>query len=105
MHAIVDVTITPLGTGSASISDYVAAAEGILRQNFPDLTCRLNPMTTTIEGDLDRILEAIRKMHEAPFEKGAPRVSTTIRIDDRRDGKQASMKHKVEAVENKLMLK
>jgi uncharacterized protein YqgV (UPF0045/DUF77 family) len=37
------------------------------------------------------------KMHEVPFEAGALRVVTTIKIDDRRD-KEASAKEKVKAV-------
>ena len=40
-------------------------------------------------------------MHEVPFEKGALRVSTMVKIDDRRD-KPASMHQKVKSVEDKL---
>jgi len=58
-------------------------------------------MGTIIEGDLPRILEVIVLMHEVPFAKGALRVSTLIKIDDRRD-KEATMEGKVQAVEEKL---
>jgi uncharacterized protein YqgV (UPF0045/DUF77 family) len=40
-------------------------------------------------------------MHESPFSEGAMRVSTSIRIDDRRDTK-ATMESKLKAVEEKL---
>ncbi len=94
-----DVTIVPIGTGSTSISSYVASCDQLLKQ-FPDVKYRLNPMTTTLEGELDRVLELARRMHEAPFTQGAYRVSTTLRIDDRRDhantmeGKMAAVREK-----------
>jgi uncharacterized protein (TIGR00106 family) len=58
-------------------------------------------MATVIEGDLNRILEVVREMHEVPFRRGAQRVSTTLVIDDRRD-KPLTMQGKVDSVEEKL---
>lgn len=98
--AIVEVCIVPLGTGSTSVSEYVAACHKVLQQE-KDLKYQLTPMATIIEGDLDRILAVIRKMHEVPFAAGAGRVSTTIRIDDRRD-KERTMADKIASVEAKL---
>jgi uncharacterized protein (TIGR00106 family) len=97
--AIVEVTIAPMGVG-ASISPYVAACHKVLEQ-ATDLKHQLTPMATIIEGDLDRIMEVIRQMHEVPFGKGAQRVSTLIRIDDRRD-KELTMAGKIKAVRDKL---
>ena len=79
--AIAEVTIAPLGTGSPSVSRYVAECHKVLAQE-KGLKYQLTPMSTIIEGDLDRILEAVRKMHEVPFAAGAMRVSTSIKIDD-----------------------
>ncbi len=98
--AVVEVTIAPMGTGTPSISKYVAACHQVLEQ-ASDLKHQLTPMATIIEGDLDRILEVIRQMHEVPFAEGAQRVSTLIRIDDRRD-KELTMAGKVQAVLSKL---
>ena len=98
--AIVEVTISPMGTGTPSISRYVAACHKVLAQE-PDLTYQLTPMSTIIEGDLDRILTVVRRMHEVPFANGAQRVSTSLRIDDRRD-KELTMAGKIKAVEDKL---
>lgn len=95
--AIVAVSVAPLGTGSASVSKYVAAAERILRAE-PRVRYRLDPMFTTIEGDLPVIFELIEKMHEAVFAEGAVRVSTVIKIDERRD-KEVRMEEKVRSVE------
>ncbi|HMM21961.1 MAG TPA: MTH1187 family thiamine-binding protein [Selenomonadales bacterium] len=98
--AVVEVTIAPMGTGTPSISHYVAHCHKVLEQ-ATDLKHQLTPMSTIIEGDLDRILEVIRKMHEVPFAKGAQRVSTLIRVDDRRD-KELTMAGKIKAVTEKL---
>jgi len=98
--AIVNVSIAPLGTGNTSISHYVAACHEVLRR-YPEVKWQLTPMGTIIEGDLARILEVVALMHEVPFAKGALRVSTLIKIDDRRD-KDATMVDKVRAVEDKL---
>lgn len=97
-----DVTIVPIGTGNTSISSYVAACERLVKE-FPDINFRINPMSTTLEGEIDRVLELIRRMHEAPFTQGAYRVSTSIRIDDRRDHRN-TMENKIETVREKAGL-
>lgn len=98
--AVVEVTVVPLGTGTPSLSSYVAQCESVLSR-YKNLKHTLTPMSTVIEGDLDVILEVIREMHEVPFKLGVKRVSTHINIDDRRD-KKLTMKGKIEAVEKKL---
>lgn len=98
--AIVAVSIAPVGTGETSVSRYVAEATRVL-DRFPDLKHRLDPMFTTIQGDLPRIFEAILAMHEALAAMGAVRISSVIKVDDRRDSK-ADMERKVESVERWL---
>ncbi|MDD3653924.1 MAG: MTH1187 family thiamine-binding protein [Desulfotomaculaceae bacterium] len=98
--AVVEVSIIPIGTQSASLSEFVAGCLEIL-QNASGVTYQLNPMGTVIEGDVERILELISRMHEHPFTRGVNRVVTTIRIDDRRD-KELTIAGKVAAVEARL---
>ncbi len=97
--AVVFLTITPLGTGPPSVSRYVAGVERILRAT--GLTHELTAMGTIIEGDLDEILAVVRKMHEHPFTQGAVRVSTLLKIDDRRD-QEHTIAGKMRSVEEKL---
>jgi uncharacterized protein (TIGR00106 family) len=97
--AIAFLTITPLGTATPSVSRYVAGVERILRGT--SLVHQLTAMGTIIEGDLDRILAVVREMHEAPFGEGALRVSTLVKIDDRRD-KEHTIARKMRSVEEKL---
>jgi uncharacterized protein (TIGR00106 family) len=58
-------------------------------------------MFTTLEGELHEVMALIGRMQEAVFEAGAERVSTVIKIDDRRD-RAARMQDKVRAVEERL---
>lgn len=97
--AIVFVSVAPLGTATTSLSRYVAGVERILRES--GLKHQLTAMGTIIEGDIDAILPVLRRMHEAPFAEGALRVSTQIKIDDRRD-KPGTMEGKVRSVKEKL---
>src|SRR5574341_200253 len=97
--AIVFLTIAPLGTATPSVSAYVAGVEKVLRES--GLKHQLTAMGTIIEGDLDAIIAVVREMHEHPFTQGALRVSTSIRIDDRRD-KLEPMEGDMRSVEEKL---
>jgi uncharacterized protein (TIGR00106 family) len=97
--AVVFVTIAPLGTATPSLSRYVAGVERVL--DASGLRHELTAMGTIIEGDLDAILAVIRKMHEEPFAEGAVRVSTLIKIDDRRD-KEHTIAGKMKSVREKL---
>jgi len=97
--AVVFVTITPLGTATPSVSRYVAGVEKVLAAS--GLKHELTAMGTIIEGDLDRVLEVVRRMHEHPFGEGALRVSTSIRIDDRRD-KEHTIAGKMRSVREKM---
>lgn len=98
--AIVQTSIVPLGTGDTSLSAYVAACHRILQEET-GVKFQLTAMGTIIEGDLDVVLKVIRRMHEVPFQAGALRVSTMIKIDDRRD-RAASIDGKTQAVLEKL---
>ncbi|OPL09647.1 MAG: hypothetical protein AVO33_06455 [delta proteobacterium ML8_F1] len=97
--AIIEVTVVPLGTGDTSLSKYVADCHRVIEKY--NVTWELTPMGTVFEGELSMILKIIREMHEVPFDKGAQRVSTTIRIDDRRDHK-ATLEQKKKSVMDKL---
>lgn len=98
--AIIEVSTVPLGTGTPSLSQYVARAVEVL-QGEEDIKYELTSMGTIIEGDLDRLLALVRRMHEVVFDTGVTRVLTVIKIDDRRD-KASSMSSKVKAVRKEL---
>jgi len=96
---IAEISIVPLGTKSPSVSKYVAEAVKLIEQS--GLAYELTPMGTVVEGELEQVLELLKRVHEVPFLMGAQRVVSTIRIDDRRDV-QRSMAEKVNSVKSKL---
>jgi uncharacterized protein (TIGR00106 family) len=98
--AVVEISVAPLGTGSLGVSSYVAACVEVAAAS--GLVYQLTPMGTIIEGDIDEIFAVLRKMHEVPFGRGAQRVSTLIKIDDRRDQGRHGMQGKVDSVTGKL---
>jgi len=97
--AIAAVSISPVGAG-VSVSRHVAAALRVA-QGQDRVRYRLDPMFTTLEGDLREILDLVARMQEAVFAEGAERVSTVLKIDERRD-RAAPMEAKVRAVEERL---
>jgi len=64
----------------------------------------LSSMGTNIEGNLKDLFKIALKMHQVPFKKGAKRVVTTMKIDDRRD-KKGTLEGKKKAVQSKLRKK
>lgn len=97
--AIVAVSISPVGEG-VSVGRYVAEAVRILRDQ-KRVGYQLGPMFTTLEGDLDETLALVRRVHEAVFGAGASRVSTLIKIDDRRD-RPSGMEEKIRSIDQRL---
>ncbi len=97
--AIVAVSVSPVGEG-VSLSEYVAEALKVLEER-DDIEYEFGPMFTTIEGDPDVLFEVVRQMQEAIFEKGADRVGTIVKMDDRRD-KTHKMNTKMESVQKKM---
>ena len=96
---IAEVTVVPLGTENTSLSKYVANCHKVLAEE-ENIEYELTPMGTILEGELEAIFKVVEKMHQVPFNEGAKRVSTTLKIDDRRD-KEASMKQKLDSVSKK----
>ncbi|MBD3349677.1 MAG: MTH1187 family thiamine-binding protein [Candidatus Eisenbacteria bacterium] len=93
--AVVQVSVVPVGTAGPSISRHVAHCIDVLEET--ELTYKLTPMGTVIEGDLRDVLDAIASMHEQTFGDDVARVLTTVIVDDRKD-KPLTMSGKLDAV-------
>jgi uncharacterized protein (TIGR00106 family) len=98
--AVCSISVVPVGTGSTSVSPYVAKCHEVLR-GAEGVKYRLTPMATILEGDLERLMELVLELHRVPFDTGAKRVLTTLIIDDRAD-KPITMDGKIDSVEKKL---
>jgi len=99
MPAIMEISLMPSGKAGASQGDVVVSALKVARRH--GIKFELNPMGTTLEGDLEALLRVAHEMHEICFAMGYPRVQTVLKIDDRRD-KDLSMEYKVKSVLEKL---
>ena len=98
MNVILDLCVVPLGVG-VSVSKYIAACQPILRE--AGLTPHLHAYGTTVEGEWDVVMAAVKRCHEKIHDMGVPRISTTIKLGTRTDRIQ-SIEQKVRSVREKL---
>ncbi|MEP0766858.1 MAG: MTH1187 family thiamine-binding protein [Fimbriimonadia bacterium] len=97
--ALMEISVVPVGTASPSIGDYVAAAHRVAVQS--GLPYVLGEFGTVIEGEPAELLALAARIHAAPFEAGAKRVVTTIKLDQRMD-KEVHVGDKAAAVQRRL---
>ncbi len=100
MKVIADLCVVPVGVG-VSVSKYIAECEKILKD--AGLKTKLHSYGTDIEGEWDKVFDAVKKCHEKIHEMGAPRISSTLRFGTRTDREQ-TMDDKIKSVEDKLKL-
>ncbi len=62
MNVILDLCMVPMGVG-LSVSPYVARCQAVLQE--AGFTPHLHAYGTTIEGDWDAVMAAVRRCHEA----------------------------------------
>jgi uncharacterized protein (TIGR00106 family) len=62
----------------------------------------IGAMGTLVEGEVDRSLQVARELHELPFGRGAIRIYTVIKLDDRRD-KPSTIESKLDSVREKIV--
>lgn len=79
---VAEFSVTPV-TGD-DLRPYVDAAIEEVRKS--GLKYEVDAMATTIEGEFDEVIEVVKRAHNAVKSKGADRVLTELRIDDRRTG-------------------
>lgn len=79
---VAEFSVVPVVSGS--LRPYVKAALAEIERS--GLKFEVGAMGTTLEGELDDILAAIRRAHQAVMAAGAGRLVTSIKIDERRDG-------------------
>jgi len=94
MKVIMDLCIVPIGVG-VSVSQYVAACHEVIDE--AGLKAQLHAYGTNIEGEWDRVMEAVKTCHEKIHQMGAPRITTTIKMGTRVDRNQ-SMVDRVNSV-------
>jgi uncharacterized protein (TIGR00106 family) len=98
---LMEISIVPLGTKTASVSQYVAKAAAVLKKE-KGVRYQLASMGTVVEADtVEKLLKIAGRMHRAVFSEGVKRVVTTIKLDERKD-KQLTMEGKIKSVTEKI---
>lgn len=82
MKAVAEVQIIPIGSG-VSVRDEVERAHQILKD--AGLNAQLHAYGTNVEGEMEAIFDAIRKIHETLHEAGTVRLATFLKIGTRTD--------------------
>jgi uncharacterized protein (TIGR00106 family) len=90
--------IFPLGS-NVSVSSDVAKALAII--DGSGLNYRLNAMNTVMEGNINDILNVVKKCYEE-LQKNNERLIITLMLDDRKDQKSSRIDSKVASVEAKI---
>ena len=90
-------SIVPIGVGE-SLSSYVASI--IKEVEKSGLPYRLTAMATIVEGPSEEVFALLKRCHQKA-RRFAPRILTTIIIDDRKGAKNR-LTGKVKSVEEKL---
>ena len=85
MKVIADLCIVPLGVG-VSLSPYIAEAYRELEAS--GLECRLHALGTNVEGDYDDVFAALKRCLTRIHDRGAPRITCTIKLGCRTDRDQ-----------------
>ncbi len=92
---LLDFSMTPLGKGE-SVSPYVARCMEVVAAS--GLEHRLHAMGTTLEGELDQVLDVVRRCFEA-LQPDCNRISCSIKIDYRK-GPGGRLDSKVKKVQD-----
>lgn len=94
---VAEISIYPLDKG-VSLSEYVARCVGVIDASGLDYRC--HAMGTVIEGQLDQILDVVKKCFEV-LEKDCDRIECYLRLDYRK-GQTGRIEAKVASVEARL---
>jgi len=96
---IMEIKILPLGTKTASVSEYVVNALKVLNKN--DIKYELTSMGTIMEADsVECLFDAAKQMHKAALSQ-INRVVTFIELDERID-KELTIEGKLKSAQEKL---
>lgn len=97
--ALMQLTVIPVGTCSASVGHSVA--EILIALEKENIPFTLTDMGTIVEGNPQRLLEIAAKLHELTFSEKIQRVVTHIVLDERRD-KNVHLGDKIASVAQRI---
>ncbi len=94
---LMEFSVTPLGQGE-SVGPYVTRCVEIVAASGLDY--QLHAMGTIVEGELDQVLDLMKRCFEE-LQPDCSRITCTAKLDYRR-GARGRIRSKVESVEEKM---
>jgi uncharacterized protein (TIGR00106 family) len=82
MKATAEVQVIPIGVG-VSVRTQVQRAHALLQE--AGLNAQLHANGTNLEGELEDVFAAIRRVHETLHAEGTARLATFVKIGTRTD--------------------
>jgi len=82
MKATAEIQVIPIGAG-VSVRTEVKRAHQILED--AGLNATLHANGTNLEGEMDAIFEAVKKVHETLHSEGTVRIATFMKVATRTD--------------------
>ncbi|KGR92312.1 hypothetical protein CD30_00340 [Ureibacillus massiliensis 4400831 = CIP 108448 = CCUG 49529] len=83
-NALVSIQIIPKTNNGESVIPYVDEAIAVI--DTSGVKYQVNPLETTMEGNLPELLSIIEKMNEKMIELGCPGVLSQVKISFNPDG-------------------
>jgi uncharacterized protein YqgV (UPF0045/DUF77 family) len=77
-QALLSIQIMPKINAGEEVIPYVDRAIEIIKAS--GVPYRVGPLETTMEGDLDYLLDIVKQMNTAMFEMGSPSVLSQIKL-------------------------
>ena len=99
--ATADLTVLALGGGDVSASRYIAEIQRRLARQ-ERVRYRMHAMGTGLEGSTADILAVVAELHAVPFEQGAPRVYTVLKLGRAPRPPGPDPRRQVRSVEDRL---
>ncbi|PWN28837.1 DUF77-domain-containing protein [Jaminaea rosea] len=88
LFAVADFCLIPMGT-ETSVGPYIAECQRVLEaMKSEGIKYEMHGYGTNLEGPFPLVCQAIERCHEAVHAKGAPRISSNMRIGTRTDKPQ-----------------
>lgn len=82
MKVLAEIQVIPIGEG-VSVREPVKRAHQLLAES--GLKVQLHAYGTNVEGELDDVLAAIKRVHETLHAEGVRRLATNIKLGSRTD--------------------
>lgn len=77
-NTLLSIQVIPKTPNGEDSIPYVDRAIEVIQKS--GVKHQVNPLETTMEGELTELLEVVRQMHEALIESGSPSVISQIKI-------------------------